>query len=138
MLAVANDRQFANLCRVLGLPDMPADPRYATNRARMANRDTLLPALQDALRTRPAREWMDALNAVGVASGPINDVAAVQEDPQIRHRGVFRDITTGSGEAVPCVANPIRFSETPVSYRHPPPALGAHQDEVLRDWLGVE
>lgn len=81
---------------------------------------------------------MAALNAVGVASGPINDFGAVADDPQVRHRGVFRSIPGPDGEAVPMVANPIRFSESPPDYRRPPPALGAHTEEVLRDWLEGE
>jgi crotonobetainyl-CoA:carnitine CoA-transferase CaiB-like acyl-CoA transferase len=136
MLAVGNDRQFANLCGVLGLAEVPSDPRFATNRGRMANRDALLPILQAALLKRNAREWMDALNAVGVSSGPINDFGAVQQDPQIRHRGMFRTMPTEAAGELPIIANPINFSDTPVVYRRPPPAIGEHQDEVLRDWLG--
>lgn len=136
MLAVGNDRQFAQLCRVLGLPEVPADPRFATNRARMAHKPELLPILQGALRARPARDWMDALNAAGVSSGPINDFAAVADDPQIRHRGLFRSLPDGAGGEQPMIANPLNFSDTPVSYRSPPPALGEHGEDVLRDWLG--
>ena len=131
MVAVGNDRQFANLCQVLGLP---ADPRFATNPQRMANRDVLLPLLQDAFLKRGAQEWMDALNAVGVSSGPINDFGAVAEDPQIRHRGLFTELPDGA----PTIANPVRFSDTPVRYERPPPALGAHTAEVLADWLGTD
>ncbi len=136
MLAVGNDRQFQQLCQVLGLPDMPADPRFATNRQRMAHRAEMLPVLQKALMARTAREWMDALNQVGVASGPINDFGAVAADPQVQHRHVFRTMPVEDGRQVPVVANPIRFSDTPPVYRRPPPALGEHTEEVLRDWLG--
>jgi crotonobetainyl-CoA:carnitine CoA-transferase CaiB-like acyl-CoA transferase len=136
MVAIGNDRQFAQFCTVLGLPDLPADERYTTNRARMANKPTLLPALQAALRTKPARAWMDALNEVGVASGPINDFGAVAEDPQVKHRRMFRDLPGQDGAALPMVANPVNFSDTPVDYRRPPPRLGEHTDDVLRDWLG--
>ncbi len=133
MLAVGNDRQFANLCRVLGLEGVSEDPRFATNRARMRHKPDLLPILQGAFRKRAAREWMDALNAVGVSSGPINDFGAVAEDPQIRHRQMFRTMPDGEQ---PMVANPVRFSDTPVTYRRPPPSLGEHRADVLRDWLG--
>lgn len=136
MLAVGNDRQFAQLCGVLGLPELAEDPRFATNRQRMAHREELLPLLQRALMARTAREWMDALNKVGVSSGPINDFGAVEQDPQIRHRGMFRSISSPDGDEVPTIANPVRFSETPVTYRHVPPALGEHMEEVLQDWLG--
>ncbi len=136
MVAIGNDRQFAQFCRVLGLPDLPADERYATNRARMANKPSLLPALQAALMTKPARDWMDALNEVGVASGPINDFGAVAQDPQVQHRRLFRQLPGQDGDALPMIANPVNFSDTPVDYRRPPPRLGEHTDEVLRDWLG--
>ncbi|WP_203076622.1 CaiB/BaiF CoA transferase family protein [Falsiroseomonas ponticola] len=138
MVAIGNDKQFAQFCRVLGLPDLPADERYTTNRARMANKPTLLPALQAALMTKPARDWMDALNEVGVASGPINDFGAVAEDPQVQHRRMFRQLPGQDGAALPMIANPVNFSDTPVDYRRPPPRLGEHTDEVLRDWLGED
>lgn len=138
MVAIGNDKQFAQFCRVLGLPDLPADERYATNRARMANKPTLLPALQAALMAKPARDWMDALNEVGVASGPINDFGAVAEDPQVKHRRLFRELPGQDGDALPMIANPVNFSDTPVDYRRPPPRLGEHTDEVLRDWLGED
>lgn len=135
MVAIGNDRQFAQFCHVLGLPDLPADPRFAANRARMAHKPDLLPLLQRALLARTAREWMDALNEVGVASGPLNDFGAMAEDPQVRHRGVFARI---DGDGAPTIANPIRLSETPPCYRRAPPALGEHTAEVLRDWIGEQ
>jgi crotonobetainyl-CoA:carnitine CoA-transferase CaiB-like acyl-CoA transferase len=136
MVAIGNDRQFAQFCTVIGLPDMPADPRFATNRQRMAHKAEMLPVLQRALLARPAQAWMDALNQVGVASGPINDFGAVAADPQVRHREMFRTIPDEAGAEVPTIANPIRFSETPASYRRRPPKLGEHTQDVLRDWLG--
>jgi crotonobetainyl-CoA:carnitine CoA-transferase CaiB-like acyl-CoA transferase len=135
MVAIGNDRQFAQFCKVLGLDWMPADPRFAANRQRMAHKAEMLPLLQQALLARKARDWMDALNEVGVASGPINDFGAVAEDPQVRHRGVFASIPREDGGEVPTIANPIRFSDTPASYRRSPPALGADTEDVLRDWL---
>jgi len=136
MVAIGNDRQFANFCKVLGLPDMPNDPRFATNRQRMAHKAEMLPVLQQALMARGARDWMDALNEVGVASGPINDFGAVAADPQVQHREIFRSLPGDGGEDVPIIANPIRLSDTPPSYRLPPPELGEHTQDVLRDWLG--
>ncbi len=136
MVAIGNDRQFAQFCTVLGLPDLPADPRFTTNRQRMGHKPDLLPLLQQALLAKTAREWMDALNAIGVSSGPINDFASVVEDPQIQHRQMFRTIPDAVVGEVPMVANPINFSETPATYRRPPPLLGEHTEDVLRDWLG--
>ncbi len=138
MVAVGNDRQFAAFCRVIGLPDVPGDARYTVNAARMANTDTLLPAIAGALRARPAREWMDLLHAAGVASGPLNDFGAMAEDPQVVHRGVLREMEGPDGGTVPFVANPIVFSDTPIAYGRPPPRLGQHTGEVLQDWLGLQ
>ena len=134
MVAVGNDRQFAAFCAVIGLPDLPQDARYAANPARMANTETLLPRIAWALLARPAREWMDLLNEAGVSSGPLNDFAAMQADPQVRHRDMLRRMDAPGG-SVPFVANPIRFSDTPVAYDRPPPRLGQHTEEAVRDWL---
>ena len=138
MVAVGNDRQFRALCGVLGLATIPEDPRYATNPARMANTETLLPRLAEALRVRTAEGWMDLLNAAGVPSGPLNDFAAMAADPQIVHRGMLRTMEDPELGEVPYVANPVRFSATPIEYTRAPPRLGAHTAEVLRDWLGIE
>lgn len=135
MVAVGNDRQFAAFCRVVGLPDVPGDIRYATNPARMANTETLLPLIATALYARTAREWMDLLNEAGIASGPLNDFAAMAADPQIVHREVLRQMPGDGGQTVPFVANPIRFSDSPVEYNRPPPRLGQHTEDVLREWL---
>ena len=136
MVAVGNDRQFAGFCRVIGLPDVPGDPRYATNAARMANTATLLPLIAQALLARPARDWMDLLNEAGIASGPLNDFGAMAEDPQVQHRAMLRRMD-GPGGTIPFVANPIRFSDSPVTYERPPPRLGEHTEEAIRDWLGA-
>ena len=138
MLAVGNDRQFGAFCRVLGLDGVAEDARYATNPARMANTPTLLPLIAQVLLARPAREWMDLLHAAGIASGPLNDFGAMAEDPQVVHRGMLGTMPGPEGGTVPFVANPIRFSDTPVEYGRPPPRLGQHTEEVLQDWLGLD
>jgi crotonobetainyl-CoA:carnitine CoA-transferase CaiB-like acyl-CoA transferase len=138
MIAVGNDRQFAALCRVLGLADMAADPRFATNQQRITHTASLLGPLTRAFLGRTTKEWQDALNAAGVPSGPLNDFGAMAEDPQIRHRNMLRNMPHPRTGTMPFVANPIRFSETPISYDRAPPALGDHAREVLAEWLGLE
>jgi crotonobetainyl-CoA:carnitine CoA-transferase CaiB-like acyl-CoA transferase len=138
MVAVGNDRQFAQFCTVLGLPDVPADPRFATNRQRMAHKPELLPLLQQALLARTAGEWVDLLNAAGISSGPLNDFGAAVQDPQLRHRGMWQEMPHPRAGTMPFVANPVRFSDTPVTYGRVPPQLGEHTREVLEDWLGAE
>ncbi|MCG7360125.1 CoA transferase [Roseomonas sp. ACRSG] len=137
MVAVGNDRQFAQFCAVLGLPEVPADPRFATNRQRMAHKPELLPLLQQALVARTAGEWVDLLNAAGISSGPLNDFGAAVQDPQLRHRGMWQEMPHPRAGTMPFVANPVRFSDTPVEYGRGPPQLGEHTQEVLEEWLGT-
>lgn len=137
MVAVGNDRQFAQFCAVLGLPDVPTDPRFATNRQRMSHKPELLPLLQQALLARTAGEWVELLNAAGISSGPLNDFGAAVQDPQLRHRGMWQEMPHPRAGTMPFVANPVRFSDTPVVYGRVPPQLGEHTQEVLEDWLGA-
>ena len=138
MVAVGNDRQFRALCREIGLDGVPDDPRYETNPARMQHTDSLLPLIAEALLADTARSWMVRLNGVGVPSGPLNDFGAMAADPQVVHRGMLREMPGSDGGTVPFVANPIRFSDTPMAFERAPPRLGQHTAEVLRDWLGIE
>jgi crotonobetainyl-CoA:carnitine CoA-transferase CaiB-like acyl-CoA transferase len=131
VVAVGNDGQFARLCRVLGVPEAAADPRFATNAARVANRDALATLLEEALAARGAAEWVAALGQAGVPCGLVNDVG---EAFALAERLGLDPVATVGG--VPQVANPIGLSSTPASYRLAPPALGEHTDEVLR-WLGT-
>ncbi|GAB85444.1 CaiB/BaiF CoA transferase family protein [Gordonia rubripertincta] len=127
VLAVGNDRQFAALCEVLGRPDLPADERYATNSARVANRQELVAILNDTLSTASADHWFDALTARRVPCGPLNDIAdaiALADrlglDPVVEIEDPRRDSPFRS------VANPIRMSATPPRYRSAPPLLDEH------------
>ena len=131
VVAVGNDGQFARLCAVLGVPEAAADPRFATNAARVANRDALAPLLERALAARGGAEWVAALGDAGVACGLVNDVG---EAFALAERLGLDPVADAGG--VPQVADPIGLSATPVGYRLAPPALGQHTDEVLR-WLGV-
>jgi len=138
MIAVGNDRQFAQLCESLGIAGLASDPRFDTNRDRMANKPALLPLLQQALLARKASDWVEILNAVGISSGPLNDFGAAVADPQIAHRQMIREMPHPKAGTMNFIANPIRFSRTPVRYDRPPPLLGQHNSEVLVDWLGAD
>jgi crotonobetainyl-CoA:carnitine CoA-transferase CaiB-like acyl-CoA transferase len=136
-LAVGNDRQFTALCAALGLPGLADDPRFATNPARVAHRAELLDALDGALRSRPADAWFEALTAVGVPCGPINDLAGAFDladrlgvTARVRIDDPLRDTP------VEQVANPIRLGATPAAYRTAPPRLGEHTQEILAE-LGL-
>jgi crotonobetainyl-CoA:carnitine CoA-transferase CaiB-like acyl-CoA transferase len=131
VVAVGNDGQFARLCRVLGLPELAADPRFATNADRVANRDALAGLLERALAARGAADWVAALADAGVPCGLVNDVG---EAFALAERLGLDPVVAAGG--VPQVADPIRLSSTPVSYRLAPPALGEHTARVL-GWLGT-
>jgi crotonobetainyl-CoA:carnitine CoA-transferase CaiB-like acyl-CoA transferase len=133
IITAGNDGQFARLCKVLGVPELVDDPRFAHNQDRTANRDELRPLLVERLRTRPKMEWFRELLAAGVPCGPINTVdEGVAFATEL---GLDPVVTVGDGDAaVPSIRNPITFSATPAGYELPPPALDQHGDE-LRAWL---
>ena len=137
IIAVGNDGQFARLCGVVGGAEWAEDPRFATNAARVANRDILIPLLSAATRTRSTAEWVATLERVGVPCGPINNLAQVFADPQVQSRQARRSMER-DGVTVDLVANPVRMSETPPSYRLAPPLLGADTRAVLAQRLGLE
>ena len=136
VVAVGNDGQFARLCEVAGRPELAVDPRFATNAARVENRTALVPILQLILASRPALDWVAALEEAGVPCGPINDLAQVFEDPHVQSRGLRVEVPHPLAGKVAVVASPMRLSRTPV--RHgTPPLLGEHTREVLQDVLGM-
>jgi crotonobetainyl-CoA:carnitine CoA-transferase CaiB-like acyl-CoA transferase len=131
VVAVGNDAQFARLCRVLGLPEAAADPRFASNADRVRNRDALAALLEEALAARGAADWVAALADAGVPCGLVNDVG---EAFALAERLGLEPVADAGG--VPQVANPIRLSASPAGYRLAPPALGEHTAEVLA-WLAA-
>jgi crotonobetainyl-CoA:carnitine CoA-transferase CaiB-like acyl-CoA transferase len=137
MLAVGTDQQFSRLCETLGLPELASDARFVTNRKRMEHKSALIPMLAERFKTRGARAWMEALNAVGVASGPINDLGQVFADPQVQHREILREIPHPLSGTLRVVANPVRFSDTPIEYDRWPPLRGEHTRDVLRQELAM-
>lgn len=140
MLAIGNDGQFAHFCNCVGHPEWSADARFATNPHRVANRKLLVEMITAVTRTRGTREWIALLEAAAVPCGPINDIAGVFADPQAVARGLRVEISPGTAAAAPIVAgiaSPLRLSAAPVDYRLPPPALGAHTREVLREILSM-
>ncbi|MCC4239337.1 CaiB/BaiF CoA transferase family protein [Thalassospira povalilytica] len=132
ILAVGNDSQFKSFCAVAGLDDLPADERYATNRNRVANRDTLVPLIRQAMVLKTTDEWISALEKANVPCGPINTLDRVFENPQVKHRGLVKHLDHPTAGTVPTVGNPIRFSKTPITDEKAPPMLGQHSDEILR------
>jgi crotonobetainyl-CoA:carnitine CoA-transferase CaiB-like acyl-CoA transferase len=138
ILAVGNDSQFAKLALVAGHPEWAVAPSFATNKARVANREAFAAAFTAVSLTRTTRDWIAALEAAGVPCGPINTLADVFADPQVIARGMAISMEHASGAAVSLVANPIRMSKTPPEYRTAPPVLGQDTGAVLADRLGLD
>ena len=135
ILAIGNDGQFTRFCEAAGHPEWSADARFATNPQRVLHRSTLIPLLRQATVMRPTAEWIALLESLAVPCGPINRIDAVFDDPQVQARSLRIEMPHAQAGHVALVANPIRLSDTPVSYRHAPPILGAHTEEVLAEWL---
>jgi crotonobetainyl-CoA:carnitine CoA-transferase CaiB-like acyl-CoA transferase len=123
VLAVGNDRQFGDLCEVLGRPDLAADQRFATNPARVENRAQLRPLLEAALASRPAAEWVELLRVRRVPAGQVNDIGGAFELAEQLDLDPIVEIPRGDGTRVRLPRNPIRLSKTPTTYRLPPPPL---------------
>jgi crotonobetainyl-CoA:carnitine CoA-transferase CaiB-like acyl-CoA transferase len=138
ILAIGNDSQFRRFCAVAGIAQYADDPNYSTNKARVQNRDHLIPYLQDIFAKKSSESWISELSAEGVPCGPINDLDSVFADPQVKHRALAQSLPHKAAGKVPTVANPIRFSETPAEYRSGPPVLGEHTSEVLKELASLD
>ncbi|WP_342237807.1 CaiB/BaiF CoA transferase family protein [Inquilinus sp. OTU3971] len=137
ILAIGNDSQFAKFCAVAGRAELAADPRFATNQARVRNREVLVPIVAGLIAGKTRGFWLEALEARQVPCGPINTIDQVFADPQVVARGMRIEMPHPlAPDPVALIGSPIRLSETPVSYRHAPPVCGADGGEVLQDWLG--
>ncbi len=139
IIAVGNDGQFRRLCAVLGRPELPETPKFATNAARVASRSELVPILAEETATRLRDDLLAALEMEGVPAGPINSVEDVFNDTQVTHRGLKVDLpATGvEGGHVPSVRTPISFRNGELVLERAAPALGEHTDEILAE-LGLK
>ncbi len=135
ILAVGNDSQFTKFCEVAGRPEWARDSRFAQNANRVRHRATLVPLLAEMLLSRTQREWLDALEPLGVPCGPINRLDAVFADPQLVARGLKSDLPHPTAGVVPQVGAPMKFMGTPLAPNRPPPLLGEHTAAVLRERL---
>jgi len=138
IVAVGNDSQFRAFCAVVGRPGWASDPRFATNAARVRNRDTLVPMIAAILRERTRRDWLVALESAGIPSGPINGVDQVFADPQVNARGMRIDLPHPLAGQVPQVRTPLALSATPLAYDRAPPLLGQDTASVLHERLGLD
>jgi glutaryl-CoA transferase len=137
IVAVGNDAQFARFCEVAGRPEWARDPRFAANAERVRRRDELVPMIAAVVVTRSQRDWLAALEAVGVPCGPINRLDQVFADPQVQARAMRLDLPHPLSGTVPQVGNPVHLSSTPVAYTQAPPLLGEHTAAALAKHLAL-
>lgn len=135
VIAVGNDGQFVSFVRAIGLAVLAEDDRYRANRARVANRESLIAALAPAMRTRTTKAWLAAMEEAGVPAGPINTVDQVFAEQQAIARGVTAPVGRSDAAGASMVVHPVKYSATPAVADLPPPKLGSHTDEVLAEFV---
>ncbi len=135
-VGIGTDAQYRKFCAAVGRTDLAEDERFATNAARVEHRAALIPSLQALFRTRTTAAWLELFNALGVPAGPINDVAAALEDPQVQARAMVQEIEHPTVGPIRVLGPVAKFGRTPATVRLAPPALGYHTEEILRDLLG--
>ncbi len=137
VLTVGNDSQWKRFCTAVGQPELAADGRFETATKRIENREALTPTLEAKFATRSSAHWLEALELADIPSGPVNELNEVFADSQVRERGMAVPVPHPLLETLTLIANPIRFSNTPLDRYEPPPTLGQHTESVLRDLLGI-
>jgi crotonobetainyl-CoA:carnitine CoA-transferase CaiB-like acyl-CoA transferase len=138
IVAVGNDAQFRRFCEVAGRMSLADDARFRTNADRVRHRDILVPMVQAFMAERPRAFWLAELERVGVPCGPINDLAQVFEDPQVRHRGLKLSLPHSAAGSLPLVASPIRYSNAELAYTRAGPTLGQDTESILREILDID
>jgi crotonobetainyl-CoA:carnitine CoA-transferase CaiB-like acyl-CoA transferase len=137
VLAVGNDGQFKSFCAAAGAVELAEDTRFASNKARVANRGALIPRVAALMAQKTTAAWIATLEEAGVPCGPINTIDQAFADPHVTARGAAEAVTRKDGEEVTLVKSPLRLSETPPTPRHAPPLLGQDTQAVLQDLLGA-
>lgn len=136
-LAIGNDAQFARFCAFAGAPELAEDKRFSVNHQRVANRIVLTDIINRLMHRKTLQTWLDGLAPLGVPCGPVNTIEQAFNEPQAIHRGMRISMPRKNtkNQHLDLIANPVKFSGTPVSYRHPPPSLGEHADDILQGEL---
>jgi succinate--hydroxymethylglutarate CoA-transferase len=138
MIGAGNDSQFAELCRILEMPQLAVDPRFATNSVRVANRTELVSLLQRRFNQHSTAEWMERLAGSKIPAGPVNNIAQTFQLPQLAHQQMIRSINHPVIGPIRMVGPPVKYSHSHTSIRLPPPLLGEHTSQVLQEWLGLD
>lgn len=135
VVAVGNDKQFESFCRVIGRPELAVDERFFTNAMRVQNRETLIPFLKPIFMEKTVTEWLSLIGDQ-FPCGPINNLEQVFAMPHVKEREMLAQMDHPTIGVLPLVGSPLKMGETPVEYRLPPPLMGQHTNEILREALG--
>ena len=140
VLAIGNNKQFKKFCKFADAPELANDSRFLTNKDRVQNRDVLAKLISDLTKKLSTNHWLEGLEKIQVPCGPVNTIREVFDDPQVQHRGmeILMPHHLSENVEVSLIGNPVKMSETPVSYRNAPPTLGQHTDEILEEILGLD
>jgi crotonobetainyl-CoA:carnitine CoA-transferase CaiB-like acyl-CoA transferase len=138
VLSVGNDPTFKRFCEAFSLTHLLEDPRFATNAARVGNRQLVTDTLSPIMQQHSTTWWVERLESVKIGCGPINKLSEVFADPHVVARNMVLEMAHSSGQNVKMIANPVKLSETPADYRIAPPLLGEHTDTVLSERLGLD
>ena len=136
-VAVGNDGQFVKFAQQLGRPEIADDDRFKLNAGRVTNLNELNEIIVTELAKGSMKSWVEKFDAAGVPAGPINTIPEVFEEPQVKHRNMLRELDHPVAGKVPQVVSPMRFRKSPLEFDRPPPVLGQHTEEVLRQ-LGMD
>ena len=132
-IAVGNDKQFVRLCEMLGKPEIAVDEKFATNSARVQNRAEIISLLVSIFKNASVSEWLTKLDKAEIPSGPIQNFEQVFSMPTVKEREMLVKMDHPTIGELPLVGSPLKMSDTPVEYRFPPPLMGEHTQEVLKE-----
>ncbi|KAJ3245363.1 hypothetical protein HDU78_009463 [Chytriomyces hyalinus] len=133
VIGAGNDSQFIKFCKEIGQSQLSSDPNYASNQLRVKNREELIAKLKAVLAEKNTQHWLDILKPIGLPCGPVNSIAQTFSHPQVLHRKMIEEVDHPSAGRIKLVGVPVKYSHTKPSIRLPPPMLGQHTDEILKE-----
>jgi formyl-CoA transferase len=135
-IAVANQKLWVKFCNLIGKEDWIDDPRYESNPKRVENREEFIPMVQEVLLTKTCEEWMDLMVEASIPCGPVNTMQSLFADPQVHHRNMVEQVEHPTIGTLKLAGIPVKYQSTPLGVNLPPPLLGQHTDEILKEILG--
>ena len=136
VIAAGNDKLWHEVCAAVGMDELASDARFLTQADRAKNQTILVDILAPVFKSRSAADWLEEMDGRNVPCAPINDFAEILRDPHVQHMGLVKPLDLPNGAKTSSVAFPIAITGVDTSRMQPPPALGAHNDEIIADWLG--